>query len=80
MGIGEYIKNHQNEKMIARPFYDTISDKGQLVDKDSTLRVGDTIQNLAFNVDKVFGSGKDKVFENLTVISASKEGNKPDTH
>lgn len=72
----EYIKNHQNEKMIARPFYDTISDKGQLVDRDSTLRVGDTIQNLAFNVDKVFGSGKDKVFENLTVISASKEGNK----
>ena len=72
----EYIKNHQNEKMIARPFYDTISDKGQLVDKDSTLRIGDTIQNLAFNVDKVFVSGKDKVFENLTVISASKEGNK----
>lgn len=72
----EYIKNNQSEKMIARPFYDTISDKGQLVDKDSTLRVGDTIHNMAFNVDKVFGSGKDKVYENLTVVSSSKEGNK----
>lgn len=72
----EYIKNHNSEKLIARPFYDTISDKGQLVDKNSTLRVGDTIQNLAFNVDKVFGPGKDKIYEDLTVISSSKEGNK----
>lgn len=30
------------------------------------------LPNLAFNVDKIFGSEKDKVFENLTVISASK--------
>lgn len=72
----EYIKANKEDKLIARPFYDTISDKGQLVDKDSSLRVGDTIQNLAFNVDKIFVSGKDKVYEDLTVISSSKEGNK----
>lgn len=72
----EYIKNNYSDKLIARPFYDTISEKGHLVDKNSTLRVGDTIQNLAFNVDKVFGTGKDKIYEDLTVISSSKEGNK----
>lgn len=31
---------------------------------------------MAFNVNKVFGFGKERVFENLTVISASQEDNK----
>ena len=65
-----------NENIIAKPFYDTLNDKGQLVDKDSTLRIGDTIKDLAFNVPKAFGIGKDKIYEDLTVVSSSKEGNK----
>ena len=30
---------------------------------------------MAFNVPKTFGTGKDRIFEDLTVISASKDGN-----
>ena len=64
-----------NENVIAKPFYDTLNDKGQLVDKESTLRI-DTIKDFAFNVTKDFGMGKDKIYEDLTVVSSSKEGNK----
>ena len=71
----EYIKQNRSEKTIARPFYDTITAKGQPIDKNSTLKVGDTIQNLAFKVNKIGGHGKEKLYENLTVISSSKEGN-----
>jgi hypothetical protein len=39
------------------------------------LKIGDTIENIAFNMDKVFGSGKEKIYESLTVISSSKEEN-----
>ena len=45
------------------------------VDKDSKLRIGDTIKDMAFNVPKAFGHGKDRIYEDLTVISASKDGN-----
>lgn len=71
----EKILQNQEEKLIAKPFYDTINTQGQLVDKDSNLKIGDTIKDLAFNVGKTFGHGKEKVYEDLTVISASKEGN-----
>ena len=71
----EYIRQNRSEKSITRPFYDTLSDKGQLVDKDSTLRIGDTIKNVPFKSKNVMGHGSSKIYENLTVISASKEGN-----
>ena len=71
----ELVKQNNPDNKIARPFYDTISTNGQKVDKDSLLKIGDTIENIAFNMDKVFGLGKEKIYETLTVISASKEGN-----
>ena len=70
-----YIKQNFPEKKIARPFYDIISNESALVDKDSTLRIGDTLHDIAFNVDKILGHGKEQLYETLTVVSASKEGN-----
>ena len=63
------------EAVIAKPFADTISTAGAFVDRDSRLKIGDTLKNLAINVPKPFGLGKDKIYEDLTVISASKDGN-----
>ena len=71
----EYIKNNRSEEKIARPFYDTISTIGEKVSPNSTLKIGDTISNIAFNTDKIFGPGKEKIFETLSVVSSSKEGN-----
>lgn len=71
----ETILQKQSESIIAKPFADTISTNGALVDKDSKLKIGDTIKDMAFNVPKAFGTGKDRIFEDLTVISASKDGN-----
>lgn len=71
----ETILQKQSESIIAKPFADTISTNGALVDKDSKLRIGDTIKDMAFNVPKAFGHGKDRIYEDLTVISASKDGN-----
>lgn len=71
----ETILQKQSETIIAKPFADTISTNGALVDKDSKLKIGDTIKDMAFNVPKAFGAGKDRIFEDLTVISASKDGN-----
>lgn len=71
----EYIKNNRSEEKIARPFYDTISTIGEKVSPNSTLKIGDTISNIAFNTDKIFGPGKEKIFEPLSVVSSSKEGN-----
>lgn len=70
-----YIKQNFPEKKIARPFYDTISNTGALLDNDSTLRIGDTLHNVSFNVDKILGHGKEPLYETLTIVSASKEGN-----
>ena len=53
----------------------TISNEGALVDKDSTLRIGDTLHDIAFNVDKILGHGKEQLYETLIIVSASKEGN-----
>lgn len=69
------ILQKQSEEKIAKPFNDTISTNGALVDKDSKLRIGDTIKDMAFNVPKAFGHGKDRTYEDLTVISSSKDGN-----
>ena len=71
----ETILLKQSEDRIAKPFSDTISTNGALVDKDSKLKIGDTIKDMIFNVPKAFGTGKDRIFEDLTVISASKDGN-----
>ena len=71
----ETILQKQSEARIAKPFSDTISTNGALVDKDSKLKIGDTIKDMAFNIPKAFGTGKDRIFEDLTVISASKDGN-----
>ena len=48
---------------------------GTIVDSNSKLRIGDTIKDMAFNVPKTFGHGKDRIFEDLTAISASKDRN-----
>lgn len=71
----DYIKKNFPDKMIARPFYDTLTEKGLLIDKDSTLRVGDTVKDVAFNTKNLFGHGNTKIHEDLQIISASKEGN-----
>ena len=71
----DYIKKNFPDKMIARPFYDTITEKGQLVDKDSSLRIGDTVKDIAFNTKNLFGHGTTKIHEDLQIVSASKEGN-----
>ena len=69
------IFERQNEERFIAPLPDVISSKGQLVDENSRLKIGDTIKDMSFNVPKAFGHGKDRIFEDLTVISASKEGN-----
>lgn len=71
----DIVKQKYSEAKIAKPFYDTLSTVGEKIDKDSNLKIGDTIENIAFNMDKVFGPGKEKIYETLTVISSSKEGN-----
>lgn len=71
----DYIKQNFPDKKITRPFYDTVSANGALVDRDSTLRIGDTLHDIAFNVNKILGHGKKHLYETLTVVSASKEEN-----
>lgn len=71
----DYIKQNFPDKKITRQPYDTLTLTGSLVDHNSSLRIGDTIHDIAFNVDKVLGHGKEKLYETLTVVSASKEGN-----
>ena len=71
----DYIRQNRSDISITRPPYDTLSDAGQLVDKDSTLRIGDTVKNIPFKSKNVLGHGSTKIYENLKVISASKEDN-----
>ena len=81
----DYIKKYQPDKVIARPFYDTISDSGKKVEDDPSLvkgssdrnlRIGDTLKNVDVQVGKLFGKGNDVMhFDELKVVSASKEGN-----
>ena len=81
----EYIKAHQPEKVIAHPFYDTISDEGKKIEtdpllirgtQDRNLAIGAMLRNIDIQTGKLFGKGKDSMhFDELKVVSASKEGN-----
>lgn len=81
----DYMKKWQPKNVVARPFYDTISDNGKKIEDDPALvkggidrnlKIGDTIKNIDIQTGKIFGSGKDSVhFDSLKVVSASKEGN-----
>lgn len=81
----DYIKQNQPKNVVVRPFYDTISDSGKKIENDPALikgnsdrnlKVGDTIKNINFSMKKVAGIGKENVhFDELKVVSASKEGN-----
>lgn len=81
----EYIKVNQPNNVIARPFYDTISKEGEKLDNDPALitgssdhnlKIGSILKNVELNTEKLFGHGKDSLhFDELKVISASKEGN-----
>ena len=74
----DYIKHNRFEKMIARPMYDTLSTKGEKIDRDFNLKIGDSV-DITFKVDKNPGSKfslrKESIYQNCTIISASKEGN-----
>ena len=74
----DYIKHNRYEKMIARPMYDTLSTKGEKIDRDFNLKIGDSV-DITFKVDKNPGSKfslrKESIYQNCTIISASKEGN-----
>ena len=75
----EYLNNKRYDKMIARPMYDTISDKGQKLDRDFNLKIGDSVK-VTFKVDKNAGTKfslkKENLFQECTIISSSKEANK----
>lgn len=81
----DYIRRHQPEKVIARPFYDTVSDSGCRIENDPSLvrgstdrnlRIGDTLRNVDIQTGSLFGHGRDSMhFDSLKVVSASKEGN-----
>ncbi len=81
----DYIKYHQPENVITRPFYDTVTAKGQNIENDLelkrtnadyNLKIGGILKNVNLKQDKVFGIGKEAVhYDELTVVSASKEGN-----
>lgn len=74
----DYIKHNRYEKMIARPMYDTLSTKGEKIDRDFNLKIGDSV-DVTFKVNKNPGSKfslqKESIYQNCTIISASKEGN-----
>lgn len=81
----EYIKKYQPENIIARPMYDTISSNGTKIENDPALikgsvnrnlEIGSTLKNVSIETGSIFGKGKDTMhFDELKVISASKEGN-----
>ena len=81
----DYMKTWQPKKVVARPFYDTISSDGQKVDndpalvrgsEDRNLKIGMSLKNVDIETGKLFGRGKDTMhFDELKVISSSKEGN-----
>ena len=75
----EYLNNKRYDKMIARPMYDTISSKGQKLDRDFNLKIGDSVK-VTFKIDKNAGTKfslkKENLFQECTIISSSKEANK----
>lgn len=70
-----YLLEQRYNNIIARPMYDTISTKGDVVDNRFDLRIGDKINNIPFATKKVFGNGEEKFFEDCTIISSSVENN-----
>ena len=80
----EYLKTRRYDKVSpvynckARPMYDTISEKGQKIDKDYDLKIGDSVE-ITFKVNKnlsKFSLRKETVYQNCSIISSSKDGNK----
>ena len=73
----DYIKHHRYEKMIARPMYDTLSTKGEKIDRDFDLKIGDSVE-VVFKVNKdakTHSLRKESIYQNCTIISSSKENN-----
>ena len=73
----DYIKHHRYEKMIARPMYDTLSTKGEKIDRDFNLKIGDSVE-VVFKVNKdakTHSLRKESIYQNCTIISSSKENN-----
>ena len=73
----DYIKHHRYEKMIARPMYDTLSTKGEKIDRDFDLKIGDSVE-VVFKVNKdakTHSLRKEAIYQNCTIISSSKENN-----
>lgn len=82
----EYIKQYQPENVIARPMYDTISSEGTKIENDPALikgsqnrnlAIGSLLKNINIETESLFDKGKKEAmhFDELKVISASKEGN-----
>lgn len=81
----DYIKKYQPDNVIARPMYDTISTNGSKIEnepalirgtQDRNLTIGTILKNINIETGSVFGDKKDSMhFDELKVISASKEGN-----
>ncbi|MBD5438282.1 MAG: hypothetical protein HDR37_06925 [Treponema sp.] len=83
----QYLLSQRYDKIIARPMYDTVSGRGEKIDGNFNLKVGDTVK-MVFNVNKdiafegtklerrkpVFGN-KELMFSECKIISSSKEGN-----
>lgn len=69
-----YLNNKRYEKMIQRPMYDTCTAKGEKVDNNFDLKIGDNVK-VKFKAGKVFGKGKEKVLSEVKIVSSSKEGN-----
>ena len=73
----DYIKHHRYEKMIARPMYDTLYTKGEKIDRDFDLKIGDSVE-VVFKVNKdakTHSLRKESIYQNCTIISSSKENN-----
>lgn len=73
----DYIKHNRYEKMIARPMYDTLSTKGEKIDRDFDLKIGDSVE-VVFKVNKAAKTHslrKESIYQNCTIISSSKENN-----
>lgn len=81
----DYIKKYQPDNVIARPMYDTISINGSKIENDPALirgshdrnlTIGTTLKNINIETGSVFGNSKSSIrFDELKVISASREGN-----
>ena len=81
----DYIKKYQPDNVIARPMYDTISINGSKIEndpalirgsQDRNLTIGTTLKNINIETGSVFGNSKSSIrFDELKVISASREGN-----